>query len=133
MSLEQNKTTARRFIEDILGKGKLNLFSELTTDRYVDHALPSGMTPQQSIGAFRAGFPDMRVTVDDVLGEGDQAVVRYTIHATHTGSFYGIPPTGKAVTMTGISIYRLVGGKLAESWVQYDQFGLMQQLGVVPA
>lgn len=132
MSLEQNKAIARRFVEDLLGKGDYALFSELTINGYADHNLPSGITPLQSIGAFRAGFPEARFIVEDVIAEGDRVVVRYTVEATHTGNFYGIPATGKAISMSGISIYRLTGGKLAEAWVQYDQLGLMQQIGVVP-
>jgi steroid delta-isomerase-like uncharacterized protein len=132
MSLEQNKAIARRFVEDLLGKGDYALFSELTINDYADHNLPSGITPLQSISAFRAGFPEARFIVEDVIAEGDRVVVRYTVEATHTGNFYGIPATGKAISMSGISIYRLTGGKLAEAWVQYDQLGLMQQIGVVP-
>jgi predicted ester cyclase len=132
MSVEQNKTAARRFVEDLLGKGEYALFSELTIKNYADHNLPSGITPLQSIGAFRAGFPEARFVVEDVVAEEDQVVVRYTVEATHTGNFYGIEATGKPISMSGISIYRLTEGKLAEAWVQYDQLGLMQQLGVIP-
>ena len=132
LSLEQNKAVARQFVEDLLGKGDYGLFNELTIPGYADHNLPSGITPLQSIGAFRAGFPEARFIVEDVIAEGDRVVVRYTVEGIHTGNFYGIPATGRTVSMSGISIYRLTGGKLAEAWVQYDQLGLMQQLGVVP-
>ncbi len=132
MSLEQNKALARRFVEDLLGKGNYDLFDEITSADYADHNLPSGITPRQSISAFRAGFPDAHFIIEDVVAEGNKVVVRYTVKADHTGNFYGIPATGKSVTMPGISIYRVQDGKLTEAWVQYDQLGLMQQLGVVP-
>src|SRR5689334_4975105 len=132
MAAHESKLIARRFIEEILGQGRLDLLEELTAADYADHNLPSGVTPRQSIAAFRAGFPDAQVMVEDIIGEDDKAVVRYTISGTHTGSLYGIPPTGKAVRMTGISMYRTGEGKLVEGWVEYDQLGLLQQLGVVP-
>ena len=132
MSLEQNKAIARRFVEELLGKGSYSLFDELTVENYADHNLPSGVTARQSISAFRAGFPEARFRVEDILAEADKVVVRYAVEGTHTGNFFGIPATGKSITMTGISIYRIVNGKLTEAWVQYDQLGLMQQLGVVP-
>jgi len=90
------------------------------------------VTPLQSIGAFRAGFPEARFIVEDVIGEGEKVVVRYSVEGAHTGNFFGIPATGKQISMGGISVYRVIGGKLAEAWVQYDQLGLMQQLGVIP-
>jgi len=133
MSLPQNKAVARRFVEELLGAGNFALFDEITTKDYADHNLPSVVTPRQSIGAFRAGFPDAQFHIEDVIAEEDKVVVRYTVAATHTGNFYGIPATGRHVEMPGISIYRIKEGKLSEAWVQYDQLGLMQQLGVIPA
>lgn len=132
MALEQNKAVARSFIEEILGKGNFELLHNITTDTYLDHNLPSGVTPRQSITAFRAGFPDAQVTVNEVIAEGDKSVVRWTMQGTNSGQFYGMPPTGKTVKMSGISMYRLADGKLAEGWVEYDQLGLMQQLGAIP-
>jgi predicted ester cyclase len=132
MSVEQNRAVARRFVEELLGKGNYQLFDELTVENYVDHNLPPGITPQQGIGAFRAGFPDARFKVEDIVAEGEKVVVRYAINGTHTADFLGIPPTGKMIYMTGMSMYRVVDGKLTDGWVQYDQLGLMQQLGVVP-
>jgi steroid delta-isomerase-like uncharacterized protein len=133
MSAVHPKVIARQFIEEILGKGNFDLLGVIVAEHYVDHNLPSGVTPRQSIGALHTGFPDVQVNVEDVVTEEDKAVVRYTIRGTHTGNFFGMPATGKAVCMTGISMYRIVDGKLVEGWVEYDQLGLMQQLGVVPA
>ncbi|HEX2916557.1 MAG TPA: ester cyclase [Chloroflexia bacterium] len=133
MVVEQNISTARRFIEEILGKGNFELFRDITTDSYLDHSLPSGVTPLQSIGGFRAGFPDLKATVEDIVADGDKCVVRWTVRGTNTGSFFGMPPTGKQAKMSGISMYRFKEGKLAEGWVEYDQLNLMQQLGAIPS
>jgi len=132
MQLEQNKVVGRRFIEEILGKGRFDPLKELTTDEYIDHSLPSGVTPLQSLAGFRAGFPDSRVSVEGLVAEGDYVVVRWVLHATNTGDFFGMPATGKPVTLRGISMYRISEGKMVEGWVEYDQLNLMQQLGVVP-
>jgi hypothetical protein len=132
MSTTDVKAVARRFIEEVLGKGRFDMMGELAAPHYLDHNLPPGVTPQQSIGAVRAGFPDLRVTIDDRIAEGDKVVTRWTIHGTHTGNLFGMPPTGQAMTMTGISIYRIAEGKMVEGWVQYDQLGMMQQLGLAP-
>jgi predicted ester cyclase len=130
MAVEENKRVARRFIEEVLGRGDLDLLPELTGAGYADHNLPSGITPRQSIGAFRAAFPDAVVTVEDVVGEGDRVAIRYTLRGANTGPFFGMPPTGRRIEIGGISIYRFADGKMQEAWVQYDQLGIMQQLGL---
>ncbi len=83
--------------------------------------------------AMVAAFPDGKWILDDAISEGDRVVVRYTFQGTHQGELLGIPPTGKSVIMTGISIYRVVNGLFTEIWESYDKLGLMQQLGVIPA
>ncbi len=87
---------------------------------------------QQFVGSLRAAFPDLEITVDDQMSDGDKVVTRWTARGTHTGPFQGIPPTGRRGTMTGIDIDRVVGGKTIECWSSGDYLGLMQQLGVVP-
>ncbi len=83
--------------------------------------------------AMVAGFPDGKWILDDAVAEGDKVVARYTFQGTHRGELLGIPPTGKQVTMSGITIYRIVNGQFTEIWESYDRFGLMQQLGVIPS
>jgi predicted ester cyclase len=78
-------------------------------------------------------FPDLKVTSEFELADGDKVVMRWTAAGTHNGELMGIPPTGKRVQMTGISISRVAGGKIVEEWNETDQMNLMQQLGVVPA
>jgi steroid delta-isomerase-like uncharacterized protein len=79
-----------------------------------------------------AAFPDAQRTVEDQLTDDQNVVTRWTASATHQGEFMGVAPTGKRVTMTGISIHRIADGKIVEEWQQWDSLGLMQQLGVVP-
>ncbi|MFL5805307.1 MAG: ester cyclase [Roseiflexaceae bacterium] len=80
-----------------------------------------------------AAFPDIQYTLEDLLAEGDRVVARFTARGTQRGVFQGIPATGSAAVVSGIAIYRLVSGKVVEQWLEYDQLGLLQQLGVIPA
>jgi predicted ester cyclase len=80
-----------------------------------------------------AAFPDFRNTIDDLFGKGDKVVVRYTLSGTHKGPYMGISPTGKKITFERIIIFKVVGGKVAEAWGINDTYGLMQQLGAIPA
>ena len=82
--------------------------------------------------ALLDAFPDGRLTVNDKIGEGDKVAVRWKFTGTHQGELMGLAPTGKQVSMTGISVIRIVNGKIAEVWEEWDNLGMMQQLGVVP-
>jgi predicted ester cyclase len=86
---------------------------------------------QQTLARI-AGFPDGRTTIEDLIAEEDRVTKRWAYQGTHTHEWNGIPPTGKRVTVTGITIYRLEGGKIAECWWGYDVLGLLQQLEVAP-
>ena len=79
---------------------------------------------------YRTTFPDLQVTVDDLIAEGDQIVARWTARGTHRGELMGTAPTGKAATIMGIIIDRFAGGRIAEEWVHYDALSMLQQLGV---
>jgi steroid delta-isomerase-like uncharacterized protein len=99
-----------------------------------------GGRPSQDIAAaerfvvsFRVAFPDGPLSIDDLIAEGDRVAHRWTVHGTHQRDFEGIPATGRLVTMTGIFIYRIAGGRVVEIWASVDDLGLLQQLGVVPA
>ena|SRR5215216_6039898 len=139
MLSETNKTVSRRFFEEVFSQGKLNLLDELTTMDHVNNGpgnppgLPTGIEgTKQLVTLYRNAFPDLHFTVDEQIAEGDKVVTRWTGHGTHKGELMGIPATGKSSTVTGIIIDRLVNGKIAESWGVFDQFGMMQQLGVIP-
>ena len=131
--MSDRKQVARRFLCDILGGGRVELLAELVTDDYADRSLPSGVTPRLAIEGFRAGFPDATVSIDSQVEEGDTVVTRWTVRATHTGGFFGVPATGRPIVMSGFSQYRFDGPRMAESWVTYDQLGLFQQIGAPAA
>ena len=139
MSAEENKTVVRRIMEEVFSKGDLSVVDELVDDEYVDatggvHG-PGGKYGRdgfkQIITGLRAAFPDLQASVDDLIAEGDKVMCRWTTRGTHQGPLGGISPTGKQVTVTGISVYRLANGKIAERWASWDTLGMMEQLGVV--
>jgi steroid delta-isomerase-like uncharacterized protein len=139
MLSETNKAVVRRFFEEVWNKGKLNVLDEIIAKDHVSSGpgslpgLPTGPEgSKQFVTVYRNAFPDVHFTIDDQLAEGDQVVTRWTGHGTHQGELAGIPATGKSSTVTGININRIVNGKIAESWGVFDQFGMMQQLGVIP-
>lgn len=140
MSTEDNKALSRRFFQEFWDQKNLSVADELMATDHVDHTpgSPPGLPPgpegfKQFASVYFAAFPDLRLTIEDMVAEGDEVVTRWTSHATHTGNFIGIPPTGKSTSITGITINRIVEGKAVETWTNFDMLGLLQQLGVVPA
>ena len=138
MSVEENKALVSRFTEEVYGKGNIALIDKFLSPDYVFPAPPPGVTPDQEgikqfVSMHHTAFPDFRLMVKDIIAEGDKVVNRWTWSGTHKGEFMGIPPTGKYVTLTGISIHRIEDGKIAEQWHEVDMMGLMQQFGVVPS
>jgi predicted ester cyclase len=137
MSTEQNKTNIRRGFEEGINQNKLHVFEELIGATYVNHSMPGPVPGPEGfrmvIGMFRAAFPDLHITLEDVLGEGDKVATRGYFTGTHQGEFNGIPATGKEVKVSYIDLWRLENGKAVDNWVQMDMIGLMQQLGVIPA
>ena len=136
MSTEDNKAHVRRGFEAVNQKN-LAVFDELLTPDIVVH---TASTTNQGLEAYKqvlsmymTAFPDLHFTIEDMIADGDTVVVRYTTRGTHQGNFMGIPPTGKQVSGTGIFIDRIVNGKAVEQWINGDDLGLLQQLGVVPA
>jgi steroid delta-isomerase-like uncharacterized protein len=139
MSTETNKAICRRMLDQLYNQHRPDLIPEFFAEDlvvYVGRAsrLPVGIEgyKQRVISALTA-FPDIRITVDDEIAEGDKVVYRWTVTGTHEGEFAGIPPTRRAVTRAGIAIYRLVNGKIAENWLFADDVDFMQQLGALPA
>ncbi len=137
MSVEENKTIERRYMEEVWTKGNLAAVDELVATNYVDHTPMPGASPdlqglKQFVTVVTAAFPDWQPTIEDMIAEGDKVVVRFRGSGTHKGEFMGIPPTGKQVTMMAIAIHRIAGGKIVENWLQADMLGMMVQLGVVP-
>lgn len=136
VSTEQHKALVRRFTE-VVNTGDVDALDEVVVRDLVDHAAfpgqPSGLEGyKQSLALGRRAFPDGRITIEDMIAEGDKVVTRYTSRGTHRGEFLGMLPTGKVVAFTGVVIHRIAGGKIAEEWGNWDQLGLMQQLGAAP-
>jgi steroid delta-isomerase-like uncharacterized protein len=136
---EQNKALARRSIEEIWNQGKLAVIDELVASdaTFHDPSVPGGKFtgPQgmkQFVQIYRGAFPDIRLTINDQIAEGEEVVTRWTATGTHSGELMGIAPTNKRATVTGVDIDRYQGGKVVEAWASYDMLGLLQQLGVVP-
>jgi predicted ester cyclase len=133
---EQNKALIRQLADRINAKdleSALTLFSP----NYIEHSAAPGMpTGVEAVRAYFsmlfAGFPDARATILDLIAEGDKVVVRANSEGSHTGSFLGIPPTGKHARWSFIDIQRIADGKIVEHWNETDQMSLMQQLGLVP-
>jgi predicted ester cyclase len=130
----------RRFIEEMINANNLTLAHELFTPTYVDHTPgappvspgPEGM--RETVTIFRTAFPnDMRYTIDDLFESGDRVAVRWTAGGTNTGTLMGMAPTGKAVSVSAVYIFRVEAGKLAEAWGDFDALGMQQQLGLLPA
>jgi predicted ester cyclase len=137
MSLEANKDVIRAYVETIFNQRRVDRADELVAADYLDHAALPGQAPglqgaKQKWAMYLAGIPDLRVTIEELVAEGDKVAVRRSYAGTHRGELLGIPPTGKQVRLGGISIFRLAGGKIVEQWEQLDRLALMQQLGVLP-
>ncbi len=135
---DQNKALSRRVIEEGFDKGNMAALGELVTSNYVNHSAPPGMPAagvesiRAIVGLYRTAFPDIHNTINLQVAEGDKVVTHWTATGTNKGSLLGMPPTGKSATITGTTIDRIVGGKIAETWTTFDQVQMMQQLGVIP-
>jgi predicted ester cyclase len=137
MPANDGAAMVRRYFEDVLGGGRLDLLNELVAPVYVDHTAQPGRSPgiagiREVTHMFRTAFPDLTVTVEDCLADADRVATRFTLRGTHTGPFADMAPTGRRVTIGGMAITRLAGGLIAEQWDQADMLGLLRQLGVFP-
>lgn len=138
MSSEENKAIFRRYVEEVGNEGRLELADEIF-DRYLAHQADGSVLERgpedvkRFMGEFRQAFPDFHSTVEDQIAEGDKVVTRWTMRGTHEGEFRGMPPTGNKLEITGIGIFRFSEGKVVESWDNFDQLGMMRQLGAIPS
>jgi len=135
---ENNKAIVRRLLEEFWNKGNLSLADELFAPNYEHHDASTpdfGRGPESEkkrATLYRTAFPDVRLTIEDIIAEGETVMTRWSCRGTHKGDLRGIAPTGKQINISGVTIARLANGKFAEGWVNWDALGLMQQLGVVP-
>lgn len=139
---EENKRLVRSFFEEVWNNRNLDYIDEVYTPEFTLHALwqntsaggpieATGREPAKKvIGGWLSGFPDLTVTVDDQVAEGDLVGSRHTSTGTHTNEFMGIPPTGKQATITGMTLTRCENGKMVEAWTCWDALGMFEQLGL---
>jgi C-1 hydroxylase len=126
MSVEENKALVRREQAELWNHtANLDAAAELFVPDRVEDA-------KQEAANVRGGFPDLESTIEDLIAERDKVVVHWRAQATHQGEYMGIPPSGNRVNFRGISIYRIEGGKIAESWGVSEDLGLMRQIGAIP-
>ena len=136
MSVEQNKSLVRRIFEEGMNQNKSHIFDEVIGATYVNYSMPAPAAGPEgikmSLDMFLAAFPDLHMTLEDVLGEEDKVVTRGYFTGTHQGEFNGIPATGNSVKVDYVDIWRLENSQAVENWVQIDMMSMMQQLGVIP-
>ena len=138
MSAESNMALSRRVLEEAFNAGIIDVIDELVTTDFVNHdaALPEAMigadAAKATISGYRTAFPDLRITIEQQIADDQGVATRWSAKGTHQGDLMGMSPTGKQATVTGITIDRIVDGRIAESWTNWDTLGMLQQLGVVP-
>lgn len=135
---EQNKTAVRRLFAELWNKGDLPVADELIAPTYIHHDASTpefGRGPESEkkrVSFYRTAFPDIRLTIEDIMAGGETVVARWNCRGAHRGDLSGIAPTGNQFAISGVTIVRFANGKMVESYVNWDALGLMQQLGVVP-
>jgi steroid delta-isomerase-like uncharacterized protein len=135
---EHNKAIVRRLFTELWNNGNLLVADELFAPNYAhyDPSTPDfGRGPdseKKRAALYRTAFPDLHLTIEDVIAEGETVMTRWSCRGTHKGDLNGIAPTGKHITITGLTVSRVSNGKIVEGHVNWDALGLMQQLGVVP-
>jgi steroid delta-isomerase-like uncharacterized protein len=138
VTTENNKHSVSRFIDEVINQAKMAAADEFVATDFIERDPLPGQEQgleglKQWLSMYLAAFPDVHWTIEEQIAEGDKVVTRFTWHGTHLGDFIGIPPTGRQVTVSGVVIDTLNGGKLVDSRMLMDALTLMQQLGVIPA
>jgi steroid delta-isomerase-like uncharacterized protein len=139
MTTEHNKALVRRFFEEVFNQGRLELVDSLFAPGFTGRGLAGhgGGGPgrvKQTVQHWRAAFPDIRFTVEEMIAEGNNVVVRVTFRGTQQGEFMGVAASGRPVAVSGVEVARVVDGLIAEEgWHYLDELGLMRQLGALPA
>jgi steroid delta-isomerase-like uncharacterized protein len=143
VSAELNKAIVSRFYEELWNTRNMSVADETFAADCVTHQLQSGVVSagelrnpeavKRHVAEWLVGFPDLRFTVEQILAEGDQVVSRSVMHGTHAGTWLGISPTGKQVSIRMFVVHRIANGKIAEDWVLVEALGFFQQLEILPA
>ena len=133
---DQNKAIARRVFDEIFNQGKFEVADEIYAKHFVNHGVSRDISlkeDQDAARGWKAGFPDLKMTVVMEIAEGDLVSVLYTGTGTNTGEWNGLPPTGKRIDGRGITIWRIANGKIVEEWSEFDQLRIMKELGLISA
>jgi steroid delta-isomerase-like uncharacterized protein len=133
---EQNKAIAKRAFEEILSHGRFELVQELYAKDFVNHGIHRDASLEEDQAALKGwhqGFSDIAIVPEKLIAEDELVTVYWIARGTNTGTGNGLPATGKKVELAGITIWRIVDGKIKEEWSAFDQLSLMQQLGLLPA
>ena len=135
---DQNKALARRWSEELWGRGDLAVADEIVARDYLRHD-PGDPFPARGpedvkriVTMLRAMLPDLRIEIDAIIGEGDLVVTRYSSVGTDTVGYMGHPPTGRTIRTTAMQMFRFADGKIIESWAVRDDLGVLRQLGMIP-
>jgi len=133
---EQNKAIAKQAFEEILSRGRFELAEQLYAKDFVNHGIHSNATleeDQTALKGWHAAFPDVVITPEKLIAEDDLVTIYWIARGTNTGTGNGLPATGKRAELSGITIWRIVDGKIKEEWSAFDQLSMMRQLGLLPA
>jgi steroid delta-isomerase-like uncharacterized protein len=133
---EQNKALAKRAFEELLSGGKFELAEQLYAKDFVNHGLHRDISLEEDQAALKGwhqAFADIAIVPEKLIAEGDLVTIYWIARGTNTGTGNGLPATGKKVEQAGITIWRIVDGKIKEEWSAFDQLSMMRQLGLVPA
>ena len=133
---EQNKAIATRAFEEILSKGRFELAEQLYAKDFVNHGIHRDATLEEDQAALKGwhqAFSDIAIVPKKLIAEGDLVTVYWVARGTNTGAGNGLPATGKKAELAGITIWRIVDGKIKEEWSAFDQLSMMQQLGLLPS
>jgi steroid delta-isomerase-like uncharacterized protein len=138
MTTEENMALARRWTEELWGRGNLAVADEIIAPDYVRHDAGDPFPARgpedvkRIVSMLRVMLPDLRLELEDMIADGDKVVSRYTGIATDTRGYMGMPPTGKVIRNAAIQIFRFADGKIVESWAVRDDLGILRQLGHLP-
>ena len=133
------KLVVTRLADEVLTNGDLETFDEIFADEYVNHNIPVPGIPgtkagfKQLVQATREAFGDLQVHVQDVVSDGDFVVFHDYVTATSVGEFFGVPPNRQRLEWTEIHFLRVRDGQIVEHWTNFDQLGILRQLGAIPA
>jgi steroid delta-isomerase-like uncharacterized protein len=133
---EQNKDIAKRTFEEILSRGHYELAQQLYAKDFVNHGIHSNATfeeDQTALKGWHAAFPDVVITPEKLIAEDDLVTIYWIARGTNTGTGNGLPATGKRAELAGITIWRIIDGKIKEEWSAFDQLSMLRQLGLLPA